>query len=68
MQIMQVKELLRGAIAQQMRDVSDKLSAGRAGDFPHYRQMVGYIQGSADALRAVDAVFHKILDDEGDDE
>lgn len=65
--IVDIKVALREKIVEQMRGVSDKIASGTCKDFAEYRQAVGRIAGGRDALDAVDAVFHKLLDeDEGD--
>lgn len=66
MHMIQVREKLKDLIAAQMRGAADKLAGGRAADYAAYREGVGRIAGGRDALDAVDAVFHKLLDDEGD--
>ncbi len=65
--LMQVREQLREELAGQMRKVMDEMASGRCADFADYRRMVGITQGLRRGVDAVDAVFHKLLDDEGDE-
>jgi hypothetical protein len=49
-----------------MKNLSDKMSAGRAVDYAGYRQLVGHMQGLNDALESVDEVFKRLLDERDD--
>ena len=64
--VLDIRTELRARIAQQMQQQADRLSSGQCQDFAAYKLAVGRIQGNKDALDAVDAVFNKLLDDEGD--
>lgn len=66
MQLMQIREALKDRIAVQMMKISGELSSGRAADFSEYKRLVGRVQGLRDGIEAIDAVFNKLLDDEGD--
>lgn len=66
MQMMQIHTLAREEIAKEMQAISARLSAGRAADFAEYKQQVGRIQGCGDALEALDRVFQRFYNDEGE--
>lgn len=65
----QVRGEARAKIAQQMRELSDALSAGRAGnDIGLYNRYVGRIHGMKEALDAIDETFKSVLDEHDNDE
>ena len=66
MRTLELRDVLRAAIALKMRKVADELSSGRAADFSEYKRGVGRIQGLRDGLDAVDEVFKQLLDEQDD--
>lgn len=64
--IVQIREAVRAEIAAQMQTTANKLSSGKARDYPEYREGVGKITGGRDAMDAVDSVFNKLINDEED--
>ena len=63
---LQIRDKIKAGIVGKMKNLSDKMSAGRAVDYAGYRQMVGHMQGLNDALESVDEVFKKLLDEQDD--
>jgi len=66
MHTLMIREKIKAGIVGKMRNLSDKLSAGRAVDYAGYRQMVGQVQGLNDALESVDEVYKNLLDEQDD--
>jgi|GEM_PF-6068323 len=64
MKIFEIRDALHKELAHQMKMTADRLTAGTAGDFAGYKQLVGRLAGHRDGIAAVDAVFHKLLTDE----
>jgi hypothetical protein len=48
--------VLQDRILAAINEVSASLSSGVANDYPHYRDIVGYIRGLSDALKLCDEV------------
>lgn len=65
--MVQIRNELRNEIALMMQATANKMASGRAVDFPDYKGMVGRVAGNREAMDAVDKVFAKYLNDEGED-
>lgn len=66
MRLDQLHSLLQAEIAEQMINTANKNNAGMARDYAQYRENVGRIAGGGDAIDAINRVFKKFYDDEGE--
>jgi hypothetical protein len=62
-----VFDVLSEAIREKIDSTSDVLASGAAKDYPEYRELCGLIRGLEHALREVNDLSRKFLDEDNDD-
>jgi hypothetical protein len=62
-----VFDVLNEAIREKIDSVSEALASGSAKDYPEYRELCGLIRGLEHALREVNDLSRKFLDEDNDD-
>jgi hypothetical protein len=62
-----VFDVLSEAYRERINTAKDMLATGGAKDYPEYREVCGLIRGLEHALREVNDLSRKILDEDEDD-